>query len=209
MVTREQRALAKQQQILTAAVRLFAERGFDGTSTDAVSKLAGVSKETLYRYYPSKEQLLVAAMRQIAVEGTFTDPAVQLPDHATAQDLERVLCTLAEAVLDRILTSEYAAIARLVLAESGRRPELTETFRRLVPRAGAAGIMAILGDARQRGLLRADIELAAALRLFVGPLLLWAVAGMLDSANAEPRRPHGTEIAAVVRLFLRGVAPPA
>ena len=206
MVTRADRSRAKQQQILTAAVALFAERGFEGTSTDAITARAGVSKETLYRYYPSKEQLLAAAMQELVVEGTFSDASLRLPAEATRQDLERILRALASAVIDRVITPEYLALARLLLAESGRRPELAQTFRRLVPEAGASAIIAILTDARDRGLLREDVDLGAALWLFAGPLLLWAVTGMLGGAGAEPRRPDDAEIAAMTRLFLDGTA---
>jgi AcrR family transcriptional regulator len=205
MVTRAERARAKQQQILTAAVALFAERGFEGTSTDAISAGAGVSKETLYRYYPSKEQLLVSAMQEIVLEGTFTDSSLRLPAGATRQDLERVLCALASSVLDRVITPDYLALARLVLAESGRRPELAQTFRRLVPEAGASAITAILTEARDRGLLRRDVDPATALWLFAGPVLLWAITGMLAAAEPGPR-PSDAEIAAMVRLFLDGTA---
>jgi TetR/AcrR family transcriptional regulator, mexJK operon transcriptional repressor len=205
MVTRAERARAKQQQILTAAVALFAERGFEGTSTDAITAGAGVSKETLYRYYPSKEQLLVAAMQELVLEGTFTGASLQLPAEATREDLERVLRALAGAVIDRVITPEYLALARLLLAESGRRPELAQMFRSLVPEAGASAIIAILTQARDRGLLRGDVDLGAALWLFAGPLLLSAVTGMLAGGEG-PRRPDDAQVAAMIRLFLDGTA---
>ncbi|HEY3232583.1 MAG TPA: TetR/AcrR family transcriptional regulator [Roseiflexaceae bacterium] len=205
MVGREQRAQAKQAQILSAAAALFQERGFDGTSTDAVAALARVSKETLYRYYPSKERLLVAVMREIAIEGLFTGAPPQLPQRANRELLEQTLCSLATAVLDRILTREYIALARLILAESGRRPELAETFRRLVPEAGAEGVMRILADAQRQGLIRREVDLAAARQLFVGPLLRWALLGVLVAGREDPPRPTPAEIRTIVQLFLDGV----
>ncbi|HEV8636332.1 MAG TPA: TetR/AcrR family transcriptional regulator [Chloroflexota bacterium] len=197
---------AKRRQILAAAAALFRARGFDGTSTDAVAAQARVSKETLYRHYPSKEQLLVAAMREVAVEGLFTGAPMELPDGADQAALERAMCALVHAVLDRILTGDYLALVRLLFAESGRRPALAQTFRRLVPQAGAEGVAGILASARRQGLLRADVDLGVAGRLFVGPLLAWMLMGALADGGDEPPRPTEAEVEATVRLFLRGVS---
>jgi AcrR family transcriptional regulator len=208
MVTREQRTRAKQAQILAAAGTLFQEQGFDGASTDAIAARAGVSKETLYRHYPSKDRLLVAVMRDIAVEGLFTGPPPRLADGADRGVLERTLVSIATAVLDRILTRRYLALARLLLAESGRRPELTETFRRLVPEAGGAAIMGIFVEAQRQGLLRAGIDLVAVRQLFVGPLLTWVLLGALAPTADDPPRPTRRQVRATVRLLLEGVGTP-
>ena len=207
--TSAERGGAKKRQILAAAAALFRERGFDGTSTDAVAARARVSKETLYRHYPSKEQLLVAAMRDIAVEGLFTGAPPELPDGADKAALERTLCALASAVLDRILAREYLALVRLVFAESGRRPMLATTFQRLVPQAGGQGVMRTLAAAQRQGLVRGDADLSDAARLFVGPLLAWMLTGLLADPAEDPPRPGDAEIRAVVRLFLDGARRPS
>src|SRR5262245_8068142 len=62
------RARAKREQILQAARTLFLERGFSGTSTDALAAMAGVSKETLYIYFPSKEALLAAVLEHLIAD---------------------------------------------------------------------------------------------------------------------------------------------
>ncbi|MBD0354642.1 MAG: helix-turn-helix transcriptional regulator, partial [Rubrobacteraceae bacterium] len=53
------RARAKRDQILDGARRVFLRDGFAGASTDDIAAEAGVSKRTLYAYYPSKEDLFV------------------------------------------------------------------------------------------------------------------------------------------------------
>ncbi|HEV8190130.1 MAG TPA: TetR/AcrR family transcriptional regulator [Ktedonobacterales bacterium] len=206
MDTKQDRTKAKQAQILVAAARLFQERGFEGTSTDAIAASAGVSKETLYRHYPSKEQLLVAVLRAIAVEGVFTDSLPQLPSDATRETLERILRSLADTILDRLLTREYAALARLVIAESGRHPQLVGLFQGRVIEVGAESLRNLLEAAQQRGLIRGDVDLAAARQLFIGPLLAWALARALLAGNEEPKRPTAEEVLQLVRLFLDGVA---
>ena len=54
------RAQAKRQQITDAARALFLAQGFARTSMDAITAEAGVSKQTLYSYFPSKNELLLA-----------------------------------------------------------------------------------------------------------------------------------------------------
>lgn len=55
---------ARPQQLLDAALELFAEKGFAATRAEEVAQRAGVSKGTLYLYYPSKEELLKAVIRE-------------------------------------------------------------------------------------------------------------------------------------------------
>lgn len=56
------RSVANADQILETATRLFASRGFDGTSLQAIAEQVGVTKQTLLYYYPSKEELRNAVL---------------------------------------------------------------------------------------------------------------------------------------------------
>ncbi|MBP7665126.1 MAG: TetR/AcrR family transcriptional regulator, partial [Shewanella sp.] len=53
------RSEQKRQQVLVAAIDLFCRQGFPHTSMDEVAKLAGVSKQTVYSHYGSKDELFV------------------------------------------------------------------------------------------------------------------------------------------------------
>lgn len=187
------------------ARRLFLERGFDGTTTDAITGQAGVSKETLYRWYRGKEELLVAVMREMTFEQVLAPDSFPLPQVRTREDLEASLVRLAGAALERLMEPDYLALCRLAFAESGRRPQLVELFRRSVPEAGARVLTGFLADARERGLLRRDLDVTVAARLLVGPLLTWALTDGLMAAEA-PARPPREALAEVVRLFLDGTA---
>ena len=65
---RQRRKEARPQELLDAALRLFVEHGFAATRIEEVAALAGVSKGTLYLYYPSKEELLKAVIRERLVQ---------------------------------------------------------------------------------------------------------------------------------------------
>src|SRR5215218_8282565 len=62
--TRQRRKEARPQELLEAALALFVEKGFAATRAEEVAQRAGVSKGTLYLYYPSKEELFKAVVRQ-------------------------------------------------------------------------------------------------------------------------------------------------
>src|SRR6185503_10254189 len=60
----ERRKDARPAELLVAAVELFVERGYAATRLDDVAKQAGVSKGTVYLYFPSKEELFKAVVRE-------------------------------------------------------------------------------------------------------------------------------------------------
>ncbi|WLI75614.1 TetR/AcrR family transcriptional regulator [Kosakonia sp. H02] len=75
--------MQKRQDIIQAAERLFYSNGFHATSTDRICREAGVSTRTLYRHFPSREQLTEAVM-QARQQRFFAD--LQKPDHPQAID---------------------------------------------------------------------------------------------------------------------------
>lgn len=54
-----------QKAALEAAMTLFAERGFDGTATSDIAKQAGISQATIFKYYHTKQDLLVAVVKPV------------------------------------------------------------------------------------------------------------------------------------------------
>jgi TetR/AcrR family transcriptional repressor of mexJK operon len=75
------RGRAKRDQILTGARRVFLRDGFAGASTDAIAAEAGVSKRTLYAYYPSKEDLFVDVLRGLTIENPQSRVGVEDREH--------------------------------------------------------------------------------------------------------------------------------
>src|SRR5512138_3141151 len=89
---RQRRKEARPQELLDAALDLFVEKGFAATRSEEVAVRAGVSKGTLYLYYPSKEELLKEVVRQNVVNRIVR--AVDLIRHFdgdTSELLARVL----------------------------------------------------------------------------------------------------------------------
>src|SRR5215472_9813276 len=107
------RAEKKRAQIRMAAKELFLRSGFQGTSTDAIAAEASVSKETLYRYYPRKEDLFVDVVRSLTTERLHL---AQWTERSTAptsiQELRMFLRAIARRVVETMVQPEYQALFR-------------------------------------------------------------------------------------------------
>ena len=149
--------------ILDAALRLFAERGFDGTSMRQVSEAAGVSKANIYHHFESKEALYIAVLRS-----SVADTRELLKDLADPTErFETRVARYARAHLAHIF--EHAMASRLILREALAGDEsqartladqvVGENFRQLI---------AILHEGQRAGVLKADIDPALCATLLVG-----------------------------------------
>lgn len=199
------RARAKRNQIRTAAQQLFLRNGFAGTSTDAIASEAGVSKQTLYAYYPSKEDLLADVLKQLihqfADAYPLDEPAQQPPGSRTA--LAATLNELAQGIVATLMQPDYLALVSVMIAELPRFPHLGTLFRRAVPEQVLGRVANVLEQAQAQKLVRPlDTHLAA--QLFVGPLLVEVLLNGLLSAGA-PQQPSPQRVAALVDLYLHAI----
>jgi AcrR family transcriptional regulator len=176
--------------ILEATRELIAERGVHEFRTEDVAFRAGVGKGAIYRRYPSKDELVTAAV------GALVDEQIQLPDTgSTRADLLALMGEAVElyrgSVAGRLMPSLVSAMAQ--------RPELARAVRDgfLAGRRGA--LAHVLRRGIERGDLRSDLDLEFALDVFGGPLFyrLLITGGPIDEQLAE----------AVAELILRGFAP--
>lgn len=200
--TRTQRQAAKREQIARAARKLFLDLGYAGTSMDAVSAGAKVSKQTLYAYFPAKvdllQEILVHELTGISA-GTIAIPALD-----TVAELRSVLLRFAQHLTDSLLNPDAMAVIRLVLGEAFRIPEVRETVRDAVPVRALHAIVAIVADADDLGLITApDPELAA--RMLLGPIMTYvAIDGFLQTEAVTP--PSAAKLERIVDYFLAMVA---
>ncbi len=84
------RTRAKREQIRAGAQRLFLSLGYERASMDAIAGAAGVSKQTLYRYYQTKDALFVDILRQLTVGSFLRDvPALRMRRRSPAGTISR------------------------------------------------------------------------------------------------------------------------
>lgn len=115
---------SKREKILTGALRAFLEYGYNETSMDRVASEAGVSKQTIYSHFKDKERLFHALVEHLSSHLYPSASGDELMALSPAAFLRRVSMLFFEQ-MDRW---EYKAFFRLVVAESGRFPELAQLY---------------------------------------------------------------------------------
>ncbi len=104
---------AREAEILSAALGVFLHSGYGGSTLDELAAAARVTKRTVYSYFGDKAELFAAMVRHLAA-------AVSLDAAYDTDTLE----TLAARIVSRVHSDELVGLHRLVIAESGRFPDL-------------------------------------------------------------------------------------
>jgi AcrR family transcriptional regulator len=123
--TRQRRKEARPQELLDAALALFVEKGFAATRSEEVAQRAGVSKGTLYLYFPSKEELFKAVVRQTL--SNLIAEGAELAGQFEGSSSE-LLGVLVNTWWERVGNTPAAGIHKVVLAEVGNFPELAQFY---------------------------------------------------------------------------------
>jgi AcrR family transcriptional regulator len=162
--------------ILEATLDAFIQDGYEGMSVDSVAERAGVAKATVYRRWPSKQELLIAAGQHLYEEH------VRFPDSGELRtDLVTVLRTVRHLATQ---TKAGQAMPRM-LREIAEGTPLGRAFaeRVLLPRFRLA--KEILSHAQERGELREDVDLDLAVASLVGTVIFLRVIGQLQEAAPD------------------------
>lgn len=204
---RQRRKEARPQELLDAALELFAEKGFAAARSEEVAARAGVSKGTLYLYYPSKEELLKAVIQQrISVEISAVAEQVDAFDGPASVLLRGLLADWWKRVYD----SPASAVFKLVITEVRNFPELAEYWHEMVVEPGQELTGRILARGVQQGELRA-VDLPSAVLSLIFPMVMLCVhKHSVGACTREPKvDPHGF-IDQHIQLVLKGLlATPA
>ncbi len=148
----------KAQQILKGVRSVFLELGYEGASTDKLARTAGVSKGTLYNYFPDKKALFTAF-----IEGECRKQAAlifEVKDYSA--DIETVLREIAYNYVKMCPSDFVQGIYRLALAEATRFPALARIFYDSGPDLASRRMVQLLAGAVAKGeLVIDDLDMAA------------------------------------------------
>lgn len=145
---RERRKDARPGELLDAALDLFVEKGYAATRAEEVAARAGVSKGTLFLYFPSKDELFKAVVRETiatcvrdgqAEADAFTGPASELLPYLMLEWWRRFGATKA------------SGITKLVVSEASNFPDLARFYQDEVVQPGQALVASVLQRGVERG----------------------------------------------------------
>jgi AcrR family transcriptional regulator len=191
----------RERHILQVAGETFLQFGFDGTTMEAVSEAARISKRTLYARYKDKAVLFNAVLSDLISRWLVPIDRFQFGQGG----LKETLLELARYLTSVALTPQSVGVTRIIIAESERQPE----FGRLAIEAGRKPAIRVIASIlrRHRKELRAiDLDRAAEqfMNLAVDGHLQLACLGIKTSRRQIEQRARDA-----VGLFLAGARRPA
>jgi TetR/AcrR family transcriptional regulator, mexJK operon transcriptional repressor len=202
--TREE-AEARDARLLDVATSLFMERGFDGTSIDAVAEAAGVSKPTVYARYRDKRDLFAAVLRG-RIRKWLAPVSAACEAQATETSPKSIKTTLHELSRHMVaytLAPEAGALQRILSAQAVQFPELAKLANEEGWLRTVRGVSSVLRQAAARGQIKVDDPDLAAdmfLNLVLGHCKRLALYGIAaDPKTVERHRK------AAVDFFLNGI----
>ena len=168
---RQRRKQARPQELLDAALELFVEKGFSATRSEEVAQRAGVSKGTLYLYFPSKEELFKAVVRNnisaLIAEGQ------QIADHFDGPSAQ-LLRLLMQTWWQRVGDTHAGGIFKIIIAEVRNFPELAQFYTDEVIVPAHRLISGTLQRGIDRGEFRA-VPVDEATHTLIAPMLFQAL----------------------------------
>jgi len=120
---REQNRVEKRASALDAALKVFAENGYTAATMDAIAAEAGLTKPTLYQYFPSKDELfreMMLAPREVML---------MTIDHSSTDCHVEQLYEFSWAYAKTVMRKDFLSLARLVIGDAQRNPDLARAYQ--------------------------------------------------------------------------------
>ena len=152
------RRAAARQAIVDATLALLAERGFQGTTIEAIATRAGVGRNTIYRRWSTKEELLADALRELTAE----------LDVRLEGDLHSRLLTMIREFTHLFADPLFSRIVPAVLGELQRNPAFARLYADRVVRPRRQALVDLLHQAVERGECREDADVEQVADLLAG-----------------------------------------
>ena|SRR5690242_10975161 len=196
---RQRQKHLRQRRILGAARRLFDRKGFAATAMEQVADKAGLAVGTLYNYFPSKNDLLLAILRRETQRLTEEGEAIlRDPPHSPADAVN----ALAELFIASITADERKlwrdVLAAAMAAPDGLGARLFELDLRLAAQFGR-----MVDHLKSAGAIAADVDAVQAAGIFYSVCLAWGMAFVMNEQMTAAMMRE--QIRSAIGLAIRGM----
>lgn len=174
-----------EERILEAAQVAFMTHGYDGGTTDMIQVAASVSKSTLYRYFPTKQELFTAAFQ--AYNKDFISSVGQI--YKDNDDVEAFLYQFGLEFLQSLISPRGLTLFRLMVSEGQRFPQVGKMFYIVGPKVTTDLVESYLANADLRGAVRVENPAMAA-EHFIGMIRGDLYLRCLLGASLPPSTPQ-------------------
>jgi AcrR family transcriptional regulator len=175
------RAEARPDEVLDAALELFIEKGFAATRVEDIARRAGLSKGTVYLYFPSKDAVLEALVRRAIVP--IADTALEaLRDYEG--DPRIVITMVIKMIGQRLADPRIIAIPKVIIREVAAFPHLAEIYRAQVLDRVIPVIIRLIRRGVEQGYLR-QVDPELTVRSIIGPMLMHMVMAEIFGITPE------------------------
>lgn len=188
-------------QMMSAALEVFSGQGFRGATMERIAKVAGVTKGTIYLYFPNKEALFIETLR------VHTEDLLELlPDFEIrpGEDIESVSGVLAKALMSMLLQPSMAKVFPLFVAEVNHLPALKRIYlEEWLPRTNFF-LAEVLRQGMSAGIFR-PLDPVIAARGLLGMFGTFVLTQEVFDAKAVTPMTADAIAETIVTIFFRGV----
>jgi len=197
---RERQKAERERRILRAAEQLFGRRGYAETTMDEIARRAGLAVGTIYNYFSSKPEIVLALLRREA-SLTLADGEAVLK-HPPADPVEAV-AALFDAYVALVVRHDRAQLRELLAAAMAQPDPIARAALELDLRL-IAQLTDLLRDLAARGALRPQLDAGRAALTLYGVCASWMV---VYAASQLGETDFRDEVRRGVALVVRGLAP--
>jgi AcrR family transcriptional regulator len=161
--------------VVAAALSLVADEGLAALTMESIASTAGVSKSTIYRRWNTKEEIVVDAVATIA-------HAVEVSDTG---DLRHDLLSAVDGLRALVSDTRAGEVFPWLVSEIASRSDIGILYFTTVVHPRRRAIASVIETARDRGEIRADLDIETAVDLLTGPIILRRMAGNIESSPSD------------------------
>ena len=197
------RADARPDEVLDAAIALFADKGYAATTVQEIAAKAGLSKGAVYLYFPSKAAVLEGLVER-AISPVAQTALSQLAKFSG--DPRPLIAQVMKMFVARLRETDALAVPRIIVHEAVAAPEIAQMYRRAVLDKAVPALTALIAKGVEGGFIRrVDPELTV--RSVVGPILVHLLLDEIFDLRPEGGLQLERLIDNHLTILLAGLAP--